>query len=260
MNKVFFPHIFHIYNNFLYSDLVDRRVGIFDLNGDIESFLKDSDKEYFKADYIQCITSNDSHIFVCDADSQGFSIFNKNGYFEKMRLFDLTFSNPYKIDLNKDKIFGIDAMHGQVFVSNYFSNEIYSKVKKFTSQEFSIPTNIKVKNNFVYVSDFSAIYVFSLSGKLIFKKSNLRHPGKIAVDDFNNCYFCECDKHIISKFDFNGKKVWEIGENISNDLKFNFPKDAEFYMGKLYISDCLNHQIKVLNCDGEFLKSFNLIY
>ena len=111
------------------------------------------------------------------------------------------------------------------------------------------------------------ISVYSPSGKKI---RTIRVSGLgLLGDGSNNLLGLTCDgdgniivgedkKHSIRRYSHEGKLLASVGSQGTGQLQFNYPRDIAFNttIKKVYVADCDNHRIQVLNSDFTFSATF----
>ena len=83
-------------------------------------------------------------------------------------------------------------------------------------------------------------------------------PAGVTVDDKDNIYVSDCEKHNVQKFTANGQFLLAVGTKGNQKLQFNTPCKLE-YKKAIYVSDYLNNRIQVLNTDLTFHSMINVI-
>ena len=83
-------------------------------------------------------------------------------------------------------------------------------------------------------------------------------PTGVAVDKDDNIIVMDYGNHRIQKFTAEGKFLTAVGTSGSGPLQFNQPTGASINNtnDKVYIADCYNHRIQILNMDFTFSSSF----
>ena len=68
----------------------------------------------------------------------------------------------------------------------------------------------------------------------------------------------DAENHCIQKFTTTGEFLTAVGTKGSGPLQFNDPLDVTFNAtnNKMYVVDCLNHRVQVLNSDLTFSNTF----
>ena len=79
------------------------------------------------------------------------------------------------------------------------------------------------------------------------------YPAGIAVDDVNNVYVSSYDK--LQKFTSSGELIMCVGQKGSKEGEFSDPRGVTIYSNQVYVCDCNNHRIQVLNLDLNFIGS-----
>ena len=83
-------------------------------------------------------------------------------------------------------------------------------------------------------------------------------PCGVTVDSEGNILVADADNHCIQKFTTTGEFLTAVGTKGSGPLQFNDPLDVTFNAtnNKMYVVDCLNHRVQVLNSDLTFSNTF----
>ena len=90
------------------------------------------------------------------------------------------------------------------------------------------------------------------------RKGNVKfsHPRGVAITPDN--FVLVADSHKIQKISMDGKCIKSVGKEGSGPLEFNCPYGVTIspLTGQIYIADCDNHRIQVLNPDLTFSHTF----
>ena len=126
------------------------------------------------------------------------------------------------------------------------------------------PTGVAVSDNgHVIVTEcyYDCITVLDREGKKLksFTSSgNIKFfsPHSVAITPDN--FILVTDKHKIQKLTMDGKLIASVGQQGSKPLEFNVPIGIAISptTGHIYVADCYNHRIQVLNPDFTFSYSF----
>ena len=100
--------------------------------------------------------------------------------------------------------------------------------------------------------------VNSLDFFKIVKGQQLKDPHGIALT--SDDYILVTDKHRLQKLSLDGKCIKSIGSNMAgpDPLQFDHPRGLAIHpvTGQVFIADCRNHRIQVLNADLSFSHCF----
>ncbi|WP_349569876.1 NHL repeat-containing protein [Azotobacter salinestris] len=85
-------------------------------------------------------------------------------------------------------------------------------------------------------------------------------PFGITVDDDGSVYVSDTGKHVIKKFNSDGKFILEFGSYGVKEGQFYKPKGISFDADKkrLYVMDFGNHRAQVFDKDGKFILAFGV--
>ena len=106
----------------------------------------------------------------------------------------------------------------------------------------------------VFSSSSEKLYSFSSHG---LGCGNVYCPRGVAVGSDGNILVAD-GNHFISKFTLDGKFIKMVGEMGSNALEFKRPMGVGVhpYTTQVYVADCENRRIQILNSDLTFSNSF----
>ena len=83
----------------------------------------------------------------------------------------------------------------------------------------------------------------------------LDHPHYIAVSNTNRVIVSDSNNHRVQIFDVNGRSMFSIGTEGSEEGQFKFPRGvAVDDQGYMIIGDSGNNRVQIFNPDGTFLK------
>ncbi|MCL5991338.1 MAG: 6-bladed beta-propeller, partial [Bacteroidetes bacterium] len=148
---------------------------------------------------INCFVDENYILYVADVDRKDIVVFDKNNEF-LTSFGNGVIEKPTDVFAYKDKIYVADIKGGKIHV---FSKDDYSLIKSFPDADTSEaeylhqPTNIYIKDDYLYVTDFGEfnIKVYDIDGKYIKSISSygngigqLVRPKGIALDKDNNLY------------------------------------------------------------------------
>ena len=109
------------------------------------------------------------------------------------------------------------------------------------------------------------VFVFSQRGKKLrwlgtqgSVHGQFNYPRGVAVDSEDNILITDTDNQQIQKLTTTGKFLTAIGTKGSGPVQFNGPFDVTFNAtnNKVYVVDCWNHHVQVLNSDLTFSSIF----
>ena len=102
------------------------------------------------------------------------------------------------------------------------------------------------------------VSVFSPSGKKLRTfgthgsgQGQFMSPRGVAVDGEGNILVTDSDNHCVQKFTPDGHFLTAVGAKGKGALQFDCPTDISFNK-KVYVADCWNHRVQVLNSDLTF--------
>ena len=92
------------------------------------------------------------------------------------------------------------------------------------------------------------VIVFDKQGKKLRTiKHTFQHPRGIAVDNEDNLFISDRDRHCVYKLDKDGNKLKVIGRRGSGNGEFNYPRSVAFIGEHVFVCDTENHRIQVFN-------------
>ena len=112
----------------------------------------------------------------------------------------------------------------------------------------------------------NCVSVFSLSGEKLRTfgsrgsgQGQLESPCGVAVDNDGNILVTDGGEHRIQKFTPEGQFITAVGAKGKGLLEFNCPTDVVFNAvnKKVYVADCYNHRVKVLNSDFTYSQTIS---
>ena len=100
------------------------------------------------------------------------------------------------------------------------------------------------------------VTVFDREGKKVqtITCEKLSRPKGVAVDKDDNIYVS--DNSSLFKFSKEGKLMKVVGQKGAQPGEFNSPGMMKIINDKLYVCDCGNHRVQILNTELEYLNSF----
>ena len=120
----------------------------------------------------------------------------------------------------------------------------------------------------VYVADVSARRVMQYDGLGLFlrafgNRTELERPTGVGVAPSGERVYVvdaggvDSDKHQVTAYDKDGKKLFVIGSRGKENGRFNLPVDAAVAAdGTLYVLDAGNFRVQAFDRDGRFLRAF----
>ncbi|MDF2946623.1 MAG: repeat containing protein [Bacillales bacterium] len=215
----------------------------------------------------------DGEIYVSDTQNARIVVFDVGGsmlrsFGEAGTAFD-KFGMPYGIDGDENgNIYIADLKHGAV--------KIFDKKGKFkslylTDEAFSAPTDIRIKDNKIYVADvgLGKVVAYDLKTNKLVKeygvdkkgKSKLNAPNGVAVDDEGNVYVSNSSDSNIIKYDKNGKQLMIVNGSGSKDGKgtsiFVQPRGIGVdSRGRILVVDMINSTAYGFDSEGKKLFEF----
>ena len=127
--------------------------------------------------------------------------------------------------------------------------------------QLNFPVGVAVDaNGLVYVAEFnnSSIEVFREDGTFVrrFRSGELLCPWSVTVNN-KLVYVGKWSNHRISIFTLECQLIRTIGSQGSGPGQFSNPSAVAFSPdGEMYVADCYNHRIQVLNSDGVYQREF----
>ncbi len=173
---------------------------------------------------LNCFVAPNGYLYVADAARQEIVIFDQQLKFVKS-IGRPMITRPTDVVLYKDNIWVCDIKKQQVHI---FSNKDFKYIRSFpdvgTNPEadnfLNQPTNISIKNDKIYVSDFGAfkIKVFSLRGEYLSSigsygrgTGQFVRPKGIALDKESRLYVVDAGFENVQMFDSQGKLLLFFG-------------------------------------------------
>ena len=164
-------------------------------------------------------------------------------------------------------------VEGQHIRGSPFSVAVKSPVEKLCNPILTIdkvegPRGVAVNHSGEIVVtewDGHRVSVFSQCGKKLrsFGTQGSGHgqfkcPRGVTVDSEGNILVTDTDNKRIQKFTITGEFLTAVGTEGSGPLQFNLPSDVTFNAtnNKLYVVDCWNHHVQVLNSDLTCFSTF----
>jgi len=161
------------------------------------------------------------------------------------------------VSINGEQIKG--SPYGIVVGRNYQAIDKPSKIV-IVGKPWGIAFN---RNGLWAVADHSkhCVYIFDDKDQLVrmfgSKGSNngqFSYPCGVAFDNHNHLYVV--DKHRVQKFDTSGNYLMRFGSKGNSKGQLKLPYGITVYNDKVYIADCGNKHISVLQTNGKFCISF----
>ena len=133
-------------------------------------------------------------------------------------------------------------------------------------EQLNYPHGVTVDNRTgnIYIADQSnhCVKVFDSTGKYLFKFGDNEGEGKMyyprSVTIYEDRILITQSNHCILNYQLNGKFVSRIGRQGRGELEFKVPfgLTIDESNGDIYICDCYNNRIQILNSDFSFKSQF----
>ena len=107
----------------------------------------------------------------------------------------------------------------------------------------------------VFRPDGEKLRLFGSSGS---GQGQFSSPWGIAIDSAGHIFVADRNNHRIQKFTENGQFISAVGTQGRESLQFNEPREITFNDSnkKLYVADCFNNRVQILNSDLTFFSKF----
>jgi DNA-binding beta-propeller fold protein YncE len=215
----------------------------------------------------------DGEIYVSDTQNNRIVVFDTGGSMLR------TFGEP-GTEMDKLKMpYGIDGDdEGNIYVADLQNGaiKIFDKKGKFRSffrsaDDFSAPTDLRIKDDKLYVADvgLAKVMMYDLKTNKHVKdfgvdkkgKGILNAPNGVAIDDEGNVYIANSSDLNIIKYDKDGKKLMVINGSDSKDGKgtsiFVQPRGIDIdSRGRIFVVDMINSTAYGFDNEGKKLFEF----
>lgn len=195
---------------------------------------------------------------------------------------EMRLSKPYGVVTDSlGNVYVSDTGLGAVLVFDKVAKRVRSIGDKGGSGRLSVPTGICIGRHTLFVSDTKAqrVYGYDFQGRFqvaIGAKDEFTSPSGLAYDPSTHRLFVvDAGKHQVRAYEISYDVSVNVALNTSIEYaaprvtylfsfgkrgnetgQFNFPTNAVFYRGKLYVVDTMNFRVQIFDADGKFITSF----
>ena len=215
------------------------------------------------------ITTNNTHLFVVDANANRIQIFNVNGeYVAQFGGFGSNngqFNQPNGITTNGTHLFVADTTSQRVQIFDINGNYA-SQFGSSGSADglFNSPFGITTNNTHLFISESGndRIQIFDINGNHVSTIGGLgsndgefRDPSGITTTA-THIFVADTNNHRIQIFDHNGQYVDQFGGSGNGAGEFVFPEGITTNNMHLFVSDTNNHRIQIFDNMGNYVAQF----
>lgn len=217
---------------------------------------------------LNCNVDSDGNIYVVDIDRKDIVVFNSNLEFKKSFGSEIL-EKPTDIAINGTNIYVSDMKKNKIFVfdkNDYNLKKSFPEVSESDSAFIHQATNINIRNNKIYVSDFGAFIIkkYDLDGKYLGSIGSYGNqlgqfvrPKGIATDNDENLYVVDAAFENVQIFSPNEKLLMFFGGSYKGPGYLYLPakvcidyENTKYFEKYLYPDFDLKYLIYVTNQYG----------